>query len=235
MRRAAFVAALTALLAAWPGWAQVLRPEPTPVVLELFTAQGCAACPAANAWAAQLAGRRNVIVLTYPVDYWDYLGWRDTLAHPAFAARQRGYRTRLGLMDVYTPQFIVDGRREVAGVNLPRVLRTLGESETVIGPTISFDDVGLRVFVGGGSPPRGGAEAWLIRYDPRMLTVKVAAGENRGATVQHRNTVRELMRLGPWTGRARSYALPPPTVKGLRTVVVVQSFRRQGVIGAARN
>jgi hypothetical protein len=234
MRRAV-LAAVSALLACLPASAQVLRPEPTPVVLELFTAQGCSACPAANAWAAQLAARRNVIVLTYPVDYWDYLGWKDNLAKPAFAMRQRGYRSKLGLKDVYTPQFIIDGRRQVAGNHMPRVLRMIGQSETVVGPQLSFDRTGRRVYVRGGALPDGGAEAWLIRYDPRLLTVTVRAGENRGVAVPHRNTVRELVRLGPWTGRPRSFDLPPPSDPGLKTVVVLQSLRRDGVLGAARD
>jgi hypothetical protein len=236
MRRAATTAALTALLAlaAATAPAQVLRPEPSPVVVELFTAQGCAQCPAANAWAARLAGRRNVIVLTYPVDYWDYLGWRDTLAQPAFAMRQRGYRSKLGLKDVYTPQFIVDGRREVSGMHLPRVLRAIGQSRVSVGPVIEFVDAGRRVNVRGAPAPQGGAEVWLIRYDPKLVTVRVGSGENRGALAPHQNTVRELVRLGPWTGRPRSYALPPPRASGLRSVVVLQALRRDGVLGAAR-
>lgn len=234
MRRAV-LAVVAALLASLPASAQVLRPEPTPALVELFTAQGCGACPQANVWAAQLANRQNVIVLTYPVDYWDYLGWKDSLAKPAFAMRQRGYRTKLGLKDVYTPQFIVDGRREAPGNRLSRLLQALGQSRTVVGPQISFDDAARRAYVRGGAPIRGGAEAWLIRYDPRLVTVSVRAGENRGVSVPHRNTVRELVRLGPWTGRPRSYTLPPASAPGLRTVVVLQSLRRDGVIGAARH
>jgi hypothetical protein len=234
MRRAV-LAVVAALLTSLPASAQVLRPQPTPAVVELFTAQGCSACPQANVWAAQLANRQNVIVLTYPVDYWDYLGWKDTLAKPAYAMRQRGYRTKLGLKDVYTPQFIIDGRREAAGNKLSRVLQALGQSRTVIGPEISFDPAARRAFVRGGQELRGGAEAWLIRYDPRILSVPVRTGENRGVNVLHRNTVRELVRLGSWTGRPRSYSLPPPSAPGLRTVVVLQSLRRDGVIGAARH
>lgn len=237
MRRAVLAAALTALLAGWPAGAaaQVLRPKPNPVVVELFTAQGCAACAAANAWAGTLADRRNVIVLTYPVDYWDYLGWKDTLARPAFAMRQRGYRTKLGLRDVYTPQFVIDGRREIAGVRFPRVLRMIGRSESVVGPRVDFESGGRFVYIGGGAVPSGGAEVWLVRYDPRLITVTVGAGENRGVAVPHRNTVRELVRLGPWTGRPRSYGLPPGGASNLRSVVLVQSLRRDGVLGAARD
>ena len=86
-----------------------------PVVVELFTAQGCSGCPEANALLEGLAGRPGVIALTYAVDYWDYLGWPDTFAQPAFAERQRAYQDRLRLRDVYTPQVIIDGQRQMSG------------------------------------------------------------------------------------------------------------------------
>ena len=211
------------------------RRPPDPAVVELFTAQGCQACPPANAWASRLAARKGVIVLTYPVSYWDYLGWKDTYAKPEFAARQRAYRAKLGLRDVYTPQFLIDGRRDCEGNKLRRCLRMLGESEPNYGPRVTFDKRGPRVFVSGGFLPPGGAEVWMVRYDPHEHVVAVQAGENRGAAVVHRNTVRELVRLGPWTGRGRAYALPIQSESSLKTVVLVQSLRRQGVLAAARN
>jgi hypothetical protein len=237
MGRAVWIALLALLAAPTAAGGQTAvtgqRRPPTPVVVELFTAQGCTACPDANVWAARIADRENLIVLTYPVDYWDYLGWRDTLAHPAFTNRQRMYKQRLGLKDVYTPQVVVDGRAETAATDPRRLMKLIGEQPNVIGPRVSFEASGQRVFVAGGREPDGGAEAWLIRYDPALRTVAVRDGENKGAQVQHRNTVRELVRLGPYTGRPRAYALPPPTRSDLRTVVVVQSLR-QGVLAAGR-
>lgn len=241
MRRAVILslrgvlAALALAVPASSGLAQInTRRPPDPVVVELFTAQGCTACPEANAWAGRLAGRRQVIVLTYPVGYWDYLGWRDTLARPAFAARQKAYRAKLGLRDMYTPQLIIDGRRECPGNKPKQALRMIGESAPTLGPRVTLDRSGERAFVSGGALPPGGAEVWLVRYDPRDHAVAVTEGENRGATVHHRNTVRELVRLGPWTGRGRSYALPIGGAE-LKTVVLVQALRRQGVLAAARN
>src|SRR6185369_15752979 len=81
-----------------------------PVVVELYTAQGCASCSEANVYAAKLAERPGVLVLTFPVDYWDYLGWSDTFAKPEYAERQKAYVAKLSLREPYTPQIVVDGR-----------------------------------------------------------------------------------------------------------------------------
>jgi hypothetical protein len=169
------------------------------------------------------------------VDYWDYLGWKDSFAHPAFTSRQRAYKQRLGWKDVYTPQLVVDGRVGMPAVKPRRLLEAIGRAPDVVGPKVTFDRSGERVFVRGAPEPLGGAEAWMIRYDPRTHVVKVTAGENKGAEVTQRNTVRELVRLGPYTGRPRAYALPEATQRGLRTVVVVQSLRRDGVLAAGRD
>lgn len=212
--------------------AQVTPSAPAPVVVELFTAQGCRACPAANAFVGRLADRGGTVVLTWPVDYWDYLGWKDTLAQPAFAARQRGYRSKLGLKDVYTPQVIVNGRAEAPGHRPARVEALIARTPPRLGPQVTVERGGRRVFVGGGETPSGGAEAWLVRYDPRVLTVRVTSGEAAGSAVAQRNVVREVVRLGPWTGRPRSFDLPPARVKGpLRSVVLIQG-PREGIIAA---
>src|SRR5215217_3413323 len=94
------------------------------VVVELYTAQGCASCGEANAHVAKLAERPGVLPLTFSVDYWDYLGWTDTFAKPEFADRQKSYVTRLGLREPYTPQVVVDGRGEAPGLK-PAEVETL--------------------------------------------------------------------------------------------------------------
>ena len=106
--------AVAVLLA--PAGAALARPRAAraPVVVELYTAQGCASCGAADPVFDKLAERPDVIALDFAVDYWDYLGWKDTFAQPEFADRQRAYDKRLGPMDVYTPQVIVAGRFRVA-------------------------------------------------------------------------------------------------------------------------
>lgn len=207
----------------------------TPVVVELFTAQGCAACGEANAYVAKLAERAGVLVLTFPVDYWDYLGWSDTFARPEYAERQKAYVARLALREPYTPQVVVDGRVQAPAVKTDRVDRLVHEAVRAPHdpPEILF--IGARrVDVGYGRAPRGGADVWLVRYDPREQEVAVKAGDNRGQTVVQKNVVREIKRLGAWRGRPTAYRLPPPTQEGLKTVVLVQAGRGGRLLGVGQ-
>jgi hypothetical protein len=202
-----------------------------PVVVELFTAQGCASCGEANQYVAKLAERPGVLALTFPVDYWDYLGWTDTFAKPEFTARQKAYVAKLSLREPYTPQVVVDGRAQAAGVRTERVERLVSEAAKARRdpPDMRFINE-RRVDVGSGRVPRGGAEVWLLRYDPRELEVAVKSGDNRGQTIVHRNVVREIHRLGVWRGRPTAYRIPAGEDDGLKTAVIVQSTRGGGVI-----
>lgn len=206
----------------------------TPVLVELFTAQGCRTCRDADAHMGKLAERPGVLALTYSVDYWDYLGWTDTFARPEYALRQRAYVTRLKLREPYTPQVVVDGRQETQGqkgAEVDRLVR-IAATEARNPPDMRF--VGpRRVDVGSGRIGRGGAEVWLIRYDPRSVEVSVRAGDNRGETVVQKNVVRQIHRLGVWRGTPRAFRLPAPTEDGLKTAVVVQGPRGGRVLGLA--
>jgi hypothetical protein len=194
-----------------------------PVLVELFTSQGCAACSEANAFAAALAMREDVLPLTFSVAYWDYLGWRDTFAKPEFVDRQKAYVRRLTQKPVYTPQVIVDGRVQTAGGRQGQVERLIDQAIASgrKGPALRMAGAG-RVSVGAGAAPKGGAEVWLIRYDPRSREVEVSRGENRGQVIAYRNVVRELVRLGSWSGPAKSFRLPAARDEELRTLIVVQ-------------
>ena len=198
----------------------------SPVVVELYTAQGCASCGEANAYVAKLAERKDVLALTFPVDYWDYLGWADTFAKPEFADRQKAYVARLSLREPYTPQVVVDGRAEAAGQKSDRVERLLRDAERSPRDPPDIRFVGpRRVDVGTGRAPKGGGEVWLIRYDPREQDVAVKSGDNRGQTIAHKNVVREVTRLGAWRGRPAAYRLPPAADDGLKSVVILQAGR----------
>lgn len=206
-----------------------------PVVVELFTAQGCAGCPEANALVESLAERPGVIALTYAVDYWDYLGWPDTFAQPAFAERQRAYQSGLQLRDVYTPQVIIDGRRHMSGVRGDEV-RVAVEEEAgrlVWMPEVEFRESGDRVGVGSGRTPDGGADVWLVRYRPGPIIVEVGEGENRGLQVRHANLVRELTRLGEWRGRPILLNLPEAGETDLGMAVLVQARDDGRILAAA--
>ncbi|MFN3583462.1 DUF1223 domain-containing protein [Phenylobacterium sp.] len=226
MRKAALV---SLILVAAPSFAAA---RSSPVLVELFTAQGCRSCTEASEHVNQLAERKGVLALTYSVDYWDYLGWTDTFARPEFAERQHAYVTRLKLREPYTPQVVVDGRHEVAGLKtaeVDRLVRAAAEAQRdppdmkFIGPR--------RVDVGSGRVPPGGAEVWLVRYDPKAVEVTVKGGDNRGETVVQKNVVREIRRLGAWRGRPQAYRLPRAEDEGLRTAVIVQATRGGRVLG----
>jgi len=195
----------------------------TPVVVELFTAQGCASCGEANAYVGKLAQRDGVLPLTFSVDYWNYLGWTDTFAKPEFTERQKAYVERLDLREPYTPQVVIDGHAQAGGLQTEKVERLIGQAEKADRDPPDMAFIGpRRVDVGSGRVPRGGAEVWLVRYDPRERDVVVKKGDNRGQTVSHHNVVREIKRLGPWRGRPTAYRLPPSAEDGLETVVLVQ-------------
>ncbi|MDP3852183.1 MAG: DUF1223 domain-containing protein [Phenylobacterium sp.] len=228
MRKAAL---LSLILFASPGLALAAKP---PVVVELFTAQGCASCGEANSYVGKLAERPGVLALTFGVDYWDYLGWPDTFAKPEFADRQKAYVTRLALREPYTPQVVVDGRAQAGGLQTDKVDKLLANAarDPRNPPDMAF--IGpRRVDVGSGLVPRGGAEVWLVRYDPREQDVVVRTGDNRGKTVVHRNVVREIIRLGRWRGRPTAYRLPAPSEEGLATAVLVQGPEGGGILAAA--
>jgi hypothetical protein len=206
-----------------------------PVLVELFTAQGCASCGAADSLVKTLADRPNVIALTWSVDYWDYLGWKDTFAKPEFTTRQRAYDKRFGLQDVYTPQVIVGGAAQISGDNatdIDSLVRKALKQKTV-GPTIRFLSAD-RVSVGAGARPSSGADVWLIRYDPKEQDVEIKDGDNRGKTVVRYDVVREFMRLGAWRGSSATFKLPPASQDGLSSVVIVQGVRGGRIVGAAK-
>lgn len=209
--------------------------EPPPVIVELYTAQGCTSCDEANAFVGRLAERPGVLPLTFPVDYWDYLGWEDTFAQPAFAERQRGYVAKLALREPYTPQVVIDGTAETAAVQAEKVEALIEEAQRRRDDPPDMAFIGeRRVDVGYGRAPKGGAEVWLIRFDPREQDVVVKKGDNRGKTVEHRNVVREMTRLGAWRGRPTAYRIPDPAAEGLQTLVLVQDAATGRIIGAAR-
>lgn len=203
-----------------------------PIVVELFTAQGCSACDKANTYVDQLAGQKGVLPLTFSVDYWDYLGWKDTFARPEFADRQRAYAKRMGVAEVFTPQVVVDGRSQSAAVNPGAIDQLVREARHAW-----MDPPQMRwrgsdfVAVGGGRRPHGGAGVWLIRYDPRETDTVVKDGDNRGHKVAERNVVAQLVRLGAWRGRPVLLKLPPAPQDGLKSVVLVQGDNGGKILG----
>jgi hypothetical protein len=220
-------------LAAGPTLARTAR---RPVVVELFTSQGCRACTRANALVADLADRRDVLAITFPVDYWDYLGWKDTFARPEFSARQRAYMTAAGLRDVYTPQVVVDGAPQADKGAVDRAETLIRAAARAHGPApaMRLSRGGLEIAAGGAIA--GGADVWLVRYAAQPQETAVKDGENNGVTVVYRNVAVRLQRLGGWDGRARRYALPKDDAQDAdaKTAILLQAHASGRIVGVLR-
>lgn len=203
-----------------------------PVVVELFQSQGCSDCPPAQENLNKLAERPDVLALSYGVTYWDYLGWKDSFASPQFTQRQRDYSARNGGAGVATPQYWINGQSTVLGANPGRVAQLISGGGPEHGPSLTVQ--GNRLTLSAATAPNGGADVWLVRYDPRTVQVAVRAGENGGRTIPHRDVVRQLVRIGHWEGRSEVLALPASAADGLRSAILVQAGRGGPIVGAAK-
>jgi hypothetical protein len=223
-----FIGALTALVSV-AGLGAQARPI---AVVELFTSQGCSSCPPANDNVRALGDRSDILALSFGVTYWDQLGWKDTFAKPAFTARQVAYARALHHDGPFTPQVVVDGRADCVGARKGEIEALISRAQLLGGPVIDIkgDTVTL------GAAPKSGpaADVWLIRYDPRVVEVPVRAGENDGRTLPHKNVVRELIRLGAWSGQAERFQTPPSATPGLMTAVIVQTPGAGPILAAAK-
>jgi hypothetical protein len=204
-----------------------------PTVIELFQSQGCSSCPPANANLNALSQRPDVLALSFSVTYWDRLGWKDTFAKEQFTDRQYAYAHAMQDGNVYTPQIVINGR--LAGVGAERsemeALIRKGERSGA-GPTIAVADGAAEI--GAAAAPSAPADVWLVRYEPRTIEVPVLRGENAGKTLAHKNIVRELVRLGGWSGQAERFALPPSADPGLASAILVQAPGTGPILAAAR-
>jgi hypothetical protein len=201
-----------------------------PVVVELYQSQGCSSCPPADLNINAIADRPDVIALSFAVTYWDQLGWKDTFAKPAFTQRQWDYAHGFHRGEVATPQVVINGRSDIVGNDRRQLDAAIAKAPPLPGPAISV--AGGKVSVGAGAP--ADAEVWLVRYDPRTHRVPIARGENAGKTLPHRNIVRQLVRLGAWTGKPAGFALPPAGDPALKTAILVQARKGGPVLSAAK-
>ncbi len=204
-----------------------------PVVVELFQSQGCSSCPPANANVAAIADLPDVLALSFGVTYWDSLGWKDTFATPAYTARQWDYAHGLGHANVFTPQVVINGRRDGVGVDraeLRNLLIAGDRGDT--GPAVSIRAGAVTI---GAGAARKSADVWLVRYDPRIVEVPIKRGENGGRTLPHKNIVRELARVGRWSGSAETLPIPRSADPILRTAILVQNPGGGNILAAARS
>ena len=189
-----------------------------PVVVELFTSQGCSSCLPADALLAELGQRANVIALSLHVDYWDYLGWRDTLGSPDCAERQREYARRRGDGQVYTPQMIVNGRAEMLGSDRQRVLDAIATArDHQASVPVAIESRERELVIEVAAAPTGhmvaDATVWVIAVVPRV-TIDIRRGENAGQTVTYTNVVRKIIPAGMWHGDKLDLSLPKEAIVG---------------------
>ena len=227
--------ALLAALAALPLLPRQIRAQAgQPVVVELFTSQGCSSCPPADALLGELAARDDVIALAYHVDYWDYIGWRDRFGDPANTQRQRTYADWMGTRMVYTPQMVVAGRFDVVGSRRDRVEQTLALARTEPLP-LAVTLVGYdRVAIAG--PAGADAQVLAVIFQARAET-PVGAGENDGSTLVEFNIVRELVPVGHYSGGTQELALDPHWLQEAGydgCAILVQDSATGRILGAAK-
>ena len=208
--------------------------QTSPVVVELFTSQGCNSCPPADELLGRLADRDDVVALSLHVDYWDYLGWRDIFGLPAHTQRQRDYAAYLGERMVYTPQVVVDGREGMVGSHAHKVEAAIkARSGAKAEAAVELRLVGDRV-VAAIQPLSGKAKGQvLMAWFTRAESVEIRAGENRGRRIVYNNVVKGWAELGRYKGDAVELSAPKPmTADGV--AVMVQSRRDGRIIAAGR-
>ena len=218
------------------------KPTDTPVLLELFTSQGCSSCPPADALFDELRDKPGVITLSFSVDYWNYLGWHDTLSSPENSDRQRDYALSRGDGKVYTPQLVVDGIKHVNGANeaaIEMAIRTAERRLKDVKVTMSMRAEGDSLLVDiGGAPATSDmrqATVWLaVAKDEE--TVEITRGENRGETITYTHPVRELMPVGMWKGEPTTLRLPLKDLHAIGGDCLVSMLQVEGagpILGAA--
>lgn len=222
-----------AMLAAFSLPAERAQAEPRAVV-ELFTSQGCSSCPPADRVLGELAREPDVIALSFPVDYWDYLGWKDTLADRKYSLRQRAYSHQRGDRGVYTPQVIVNGVAQVLGSDRAAIetamaaQRSAGDVMTLpVRLALAGGDLKVDVSARSDAGPRG--EVWVCAIS-RSVKVNIQRGENRDHQVEYHNVVRRWLKVGDWSGAAAQWKVPLENIRGEgidAAVVYVQSGNRE--------
>jgi hypothetical protein len=194
----------------------IIRPahaDPRAVV-ELFTSQGCSSCPPADKIIGELAKDPSVIALSMPIDYWDYLGWKDTLADSRFSARQKAYSRMRGDRDVYTPQAIVNGSVHVIGSDRAGIEDAIGDTRksggvmsVPVSMTLAGKQISVSVGASGETPTEAHGEVWLCSIS-KAVQISIGRGENSGREVTYYNVVRNLLKIGDWNGSTGNWTVP---------------------------
>lgn len=212
-------------------------PDKGPVLVELFTSQGCSSCPPANRFLAQLGDNPDVVALSFAVNYWDYLGWKDTYARPEFTIRQQAYNRMLRERRLFTPQFVIDGVATAGGTPTASIegmiFGTLMGSSEGPGLQLHRDGQELIANVGAGKiPAHKKVGIYLANYLPGVRKVTVTEGENEGRKVEQVNMVTSFKQVGEWTGKPVQLTLPVPAQGS--SVLILQEEGPGRVLGITR-
>jgi hypothetical protein len=208
-RRLASAPLVAGLLIATFAAAQAAEPR---ALIELFTSQGCSSCPPADKLLGEFSADPSVVALSVPIDYWDYLGWKDTLANPGHSARQRAYAHLRGDRQVYTPQIVVNGAAHALGSDHAAIEHAIALTDQKPGVMslpvlISMGSSGLNVQVDAAKSDHAAGEVWLCPL-MKAAQVSIERGENRGRTITYHNVVRNWVKLGDWTGTKMNWNVP---------------------------
>jgi hypothetical protein len=213
-----------------------------PVVVELFTSEGCSSCPPADAFFNELAGHPALIALSFHVDYWDYLGWRDTLGLPESSKRQRDYAMHRKDGRVYTPQIIVNGLKHAVGSRQDEIEAIIAaerkrQPDDFVGMALKARGEELSVELEAAPLDHRVRQGtlWVMAVAPKLVVI-VGRGENAGKTMTYRNVVRRLIPAGMWHGEARSLTLPLSDVlpdASLCCAAILQADDSGPILGAA--
>jgi hypothetical protein len=222
----AIALAASAVTASFSASAQDAKPL---TVVELFQSQGCSSCPPANANVIALSGRPDLLTLSFGVTYWDELGWKDTFATPQYTARQWDYAHAFGRKEVFTPEVVVNGRADVVGSDRAELEALIARETAKDGPTINFANGAVGLGIGNGN-----GQVWLVRYDPNVVQVPIARGENGGRTLPHKNVVKQLVKLGDWSGQAARFEIPSNPNAAWDSAVLIENGPGGAIIAAGR-
>ncbi len=204
-------------------------------LIELFTSQGCSSCPAADKLLGELAKDPSVLVLSLSVDYWDYLGWKDTLALPGHGKRQHGYAGLRGDRAIYTPQIVVNGTTHVLGSDRDAIKQAVEKarhkSDDAVKLDASVKDGVITINLPAGDLEGKVAEVWLCPVS-KAVPVQISRGDNRGHTIKYTNVVRGWKKVGDWNGEARQFSVPVSSIKAHSEFDSVAILIQHGKLGA---
>lgn len=218
----------------WLAAVAQVQAEPV-VVVELYTSQGCSACPPADEFVSMLAANPQILPLALHVDYWDYIGWADKFAHPKFTDRQRAYAKAVGSRTIYTPQLIIGGADRIEGFapeETAERLRAHLEAGTPVRLTVTREGDRLVIRAEADPPLTEPVRVQLVRYKPEE-TVMIERGENAGKTVTYTNIVTSWERIGDWSGQ-EPLELTAPFPGDEPGAVIVQHDGPAAILAAAR-